>query len=135
MQSSNDLYPSKEAGTSLDAIHTDMYKLLSLFYSGVGIIQRDAPGEEREDKARAEALNAQIAEISSEFVQARDRLLQRVEELESKEKKKEKVSIEELLKETRELDAELKARIELFEKELPRFKEHVDKLIRDSVAL
>lgn len=115
---------------SLDEIQTNFYKLLSLFYSGIGIIQRDAPARnEKENTDAILRLENNIKEIIGQFITTKEKLMTRVDEIEKREKTAE--SLEELIEKTRTLDKELENKVELLESELPLLKESIDDLISE----
>lgn len=134
MSPARDLNASSSPLLYLDDIQADLYRLLSLFYSGVGIIQRDAPGDtEDSSPGQGPALEHTIQELSREFVAVKTQLRQRIAALENRPR--EEPPLAALLQETRELDQVLQAKVAAFEQELPWFKEHVAQLINRSANL
>ncbi|OAG28898.1 hypothetical protein NEDG_01037 [Nematocida displodere] len=114
----------------LDEIQVDLYKLFSLFYSGIGIIQRDAPAEsEEKDTEAILRLENNVKEIIGHFITTKERLLKRVAALEAHPKEKEDLSP--LVEETRRLDAILSSKISELKKDLPFFRDHVTQLINE----
>lgn len=112
----------------LDEIQSNFYKLLSLFYSGIGIIQRDSPAEN--DKTEPDAilrLENNIKEIIGQFITTKDKLIEQIEDLERESI--DFTEIDNLLKETRELDKILAEKVDTLKKELPLYKEYLYELI------
>ncbi|KAI5186150.1 hypothetical protein NEHOM01_1315 [Nematocida homosporus] len=120
----------------LDEIQVDIYRLLTLFYSGLGIVQRDSPVASSEQEASPDEvlrLENNIQEIIGQFNVTKERVLSRVSALEQMPVDEGK--IERLLQESRELDELLKKKIEEFELELPLLKNQVDGLVDEMSEL
>lgn len=114
----------------LDEIQSNLYKLLSLFYSGIGIIQRDAPGEDSTaDTDELLRLENNIKEIIGQFITTKEKLFEQIDAL---EKEKETFpSLDSLLQKTRELDRKLTKKISTIKKELPLFQDHLNELVEE----
>ncbi|KAI5171132.1 hypothetical protein NEFER03_0534 [Nematocida sp. LUAm3] len=116
----------------LDSIQADMYKLFSLFYSGIGIIQRDSyEAAKGEDPEKILHLKNTLKEIIGQFNQVKERVRSRIEEIENTPVKT--PEIEDLLKETRELDVVLKAKVEDMEKDLPLLQDYFSDMLKKSI--
>ncbi|KAI5179750.1 hypothetical protein NEOKW01_0213 [Nematocida sp. AWRm80] len=144
----------------LDEIQIDLYRLFNLYYSGLGIIQRDSP--RKSDTSQGEdilRLENNIKEIIGQFIITKDRVLKRVSTLEEyhqdklsnstkqidtlvntretdsnlKRLKEEDPEIYELIKRTRELDGILDKKIKRYNKELPLLNEYIEQLINETI--
>jgi len=102
--------------------------MLALFYSGVGIIQRDAPKHGGSaDANEVSQLEGNVQEIIAHFTAATADLLSMVKDLEENSQEEEEIG--DLIRITRELDAVLEEKIKRAEEDLPLFKEHFEKLV------
>ncbi|KAI5192315.1 hypothetical protein NEMIN01_1944 [Nematocida minor] len=118
----------------LDEIQSNLYKLLSLFYSGIGIIQRDSPIDgEIEDADAILRLENNIKEIIGQFITTKDKLAAQIEALEGAAS--EFGSLDSLIEETRALDKALADKVNILELELPLYKEHLDQLIKEACEI
>ncbi|KAI5135693.1 hypothetical protein NEAUS04_1028 [Nematocida ausubeli] len=112
----------------LDEIQSNLYKLLSLFYSGIGIIQRDSPPEnQRADPDVILRLENNIKEIIGQFITTRQKLIDRISKLESE--KSSFSCLPELLQKTRDLDVILEIKMKKLQEELPLLTEVIDELV------
>ncbi|KAH9385876.1 uncharacterized protein NEMAJ01_0772 [Nematocida major] len=117
----------KAAIFHLDEVQSNFYKLLTLFYSGIGIIQRDAPARnERENPDALLRLENNIKEIIGQFITTKEKLKVRIEEIEGRTEEFSQLGA--LIEETRELDEVLLEKVALLEAELPLLKEEVNRL-------
>lgn len=123
---------SKSPFMYLDEIQIDILRLLSLFYTGIGIIQRDSPPKTKDiqvDPEEVVRLESNIKEIIGQLCATKKRITERVSKLKAEAINSDDISL--LIKETRELDLKLEKKIAELEKDLPLFKEYIDEMITD----
>ncbi|KAI5166847.1 hypothetical protein NEIG_01831 [Nematocida sp. ERTm5] len=114
----------------LDEIQANFYKLFSLFYSGIGIIQRDSPAKnEKPDQDAILRLENNIKEIIGQFITTREKLEERILKIEKEKPSFD--SLENLLEKTRELDKIMQNKVKVLEEELPLFREAVEEIIEE----
>lgn len=113
---------------TLDEVQADLYKLFGLFYSGLGIIQRDSPkqAEEKETDAILRLEN-NVKEIIGQYITTREQLQRNIRRLESIDPAED--ALEALVEESRTLDVQLEARTAKMKKDIPLLEEYVKELI------
>jgi hypothetical protein len=114
----------------ISELQAEVAHILFLFYTSIGIIQRDAPmlGAE-EQKIETEAslrLENNTSELIGSMVTTRNRIMAKIGEIERMEECTE-AELDRLREESSSLDRELQREIERMDADLPFFKRFLEK--------
>lgn len=119
----------------IDGLQSEIVHLLFLFYTSIGVIQRDAPPLNPADPKHLETeqslrIENNISELIGSIITTKNKITERIRALEEMYGKKAKRTMGPLAEESSLLDGEIREQIKEMERELPFFKEFLEKKIR-----
>jgi hypothetical protein len=119
----------------ISEIQSEVAHILFLFYTSIGVIQRDAPplgtGEQVES-AHSLRLENNMSELIGSLVTTRRRVMEKCRELESLREECSEEELARLKEESSLLDGDIKREIERMATDLPFFKRFLEKKLQES---